>query len=83
MTSTRLSFQSSLLHLLQTLDCHTSLAGELLAATSKPILLPKKTIIIHQGESPCWAFFLISGICHASYLAQDGASVTKEFYWEQ
>lgn len=44
--------------------------------------LPTRHILLHQGQVAEDIYFLISGICHSSYLTDKGKEFSKEFYWE-
>ncbi|MDW6002815.1 Crp/Fnr family transcriptional regulator [Vibrio mangrovi] len=47
-----------------------------------PLDLPTRHILSHQGEVASHIYFVLEGICHASYLTDKGKSFSKEFYWE-
>lgn len=44
--------------------------------------LPTRHILVNQGERANEIYFLLSGVCHASYLTENGRQYSKEFYWE-
>ncbi|MDG2664597.1 Crp/Fnr family transcriptional regulator [Vibrio parahaemolyticus] len=50
--------------------------GDLLELTTRHILN-------HQGELSSHLYFIIEGLCHASYLTEHGKEFSKEFYWEK
>ncbi|MDF5512406.1 Crp/Fnr family transcriptional regulator, partial [Vibrio parahaemolyticus] len=45
--------------------------------------LPTRHILNHQGELSSHLYFIIEGLCHASYLTEHGKEFSKEFYWEK
>lgn len=45
--------------------------------------LPTRHILCHQGEFHSHIYFILEGLCHASYLTEQGKEFSKEFYWEQ
>ncbi|SJN57636.1 Cyclic nucleotide-binding domain protein [Vibrio ruber DSM 16370] len=55
---------------------------EALLAIATPLDLPTRHILSHQGEVASHIYFILEGICHASYLTDKGKSFSKEFYWE-
>lgn len=48
-----------------------------------PLELPTRHILVNQGEVPSHFYFVSQGICHASYLTEQGKEFSKEFYWEE
>ncbi len=44
--------------------------------------LPTRHILCHQGEFNTHIYFILEGLCHASYLTESGMELSKEFYWE-
>ncbi|MDW6091741.1 Crp/Fnr family transcriptional regulator [Vibrio rhizosphaerae] len=55
---------------------------EALVDIATPLDLPTRHILSHQGEVATHIYFVLEGICHASYLTDKGKSFSKEFYWE-
>ncbi|GEM77020.1 Crp/Fnr family transcriptional regulator [Vibrio sagamiensis] len=45
--------------------------------------LPTRHILHHQGEVSSHIYFVLEGLCHASYLTDKGKEFSKEFYWEK
>ncbi len=45
--------------------------------------LPTRHILCHQGELGSHIYFILEGLCHASYLTEQGKEFSKEFYWEK
>ncbi|MCC3855533.1 Crp/Fnr family transcriptional regulator [Vibrio parahaemolyticus] len=45
--------------------------------------LPTRHILSHQGEFSSHIYFILEGLCHASYLTEKGKEFSKEFYWEK
>ncbi|MDA0149516.1 Crp/Fnr family transcriptional regulator [Vibrio sp. LaRot3] len=45
--------------------------------------LPTRQILVEQGGSAQSIYFIVHGLCQASYLTEEGKSFSKEFYWEQ
>ncbi|MGR5302159.1 Crp/Fnr family transcriptional regulator [Vibrio alfacsensis] len=45
--------------------------------------LPTRHILNHQGECSSHIYFVLEGLCHASYLTDKGKEFSKEFYWEK
>ncbi|MBR9872998.1 MAG: Crp/Fnr family transcriptional regulator [Vibrionaceae bacterium] len=45
--------------------------------------LPTRHILCHQGEFGSHIYFILEGLCHASYLTEQGKEFSKEFYWEK
>ncbi|MGF1721570.1 Crp/Fnr family transcriptional regulator [Vibrio kyushuensis] len=45
--------------------------------------LPTRHILVNQGAHADGIYFVLDGICHASYLTEKGKEYSKEFYWEQ
>ncbi|WP_199438194.1 Crp/Fnr family transcriptional regulator [Vibrio owensii] len=45
--------------------------------------LPTRHILNHQGEFSSHIYFVLEGLCHASYLTDKGKEFSKEFYWEK
>jgi len=52
-------------------------------ANSKQCCFPKNTIVVHQGESMQFMYFIKKGIVRGFYLDEDGKEVTKCFSKEQ
>ena len=50
---------------------------------SSPLELPTRHILVNQGQMASHLYFVSHGICHASYLTEEGKTFSKEFYWEQ
>ncbi|MCK6263106.1 Crp/Fnr family transcriptional regulator [Vibrio sp. ZSDE26] len=44
--------------------------------------LPTRHILVNQGAHADGIYFVLDGICHASYLTEKGKEYSKEFYWE-
>lgn len=74
--------KSALAQFLQQHDADQATIDQALAA-AELMELPTRHILLNQGEYPEYAFFLITGICHACYLTADGHQFSKEFYWDQ
>ncbi|MBF9001723.1 MULTISPECIES: Crp/Fnr family transcriptional regulator [Vibrio] len=55
----------------------------LLCEHASLIELPTSHVFIHQGQNPQYAYFLQSGLCHASYLTAAGEEIGKSFFWEE
>ncbi|MGF1910132.1 Crp/Fnr family transcriptional regulator [Vibrio kasasachensis] len=53
-----------------------------LSQLAKPLELPTRHILIEQGANSDSFFFVLDGLCHASYLTEQGKEYSKEFYWE-
>ncbi|EOB1206666.1 Crp/Fnr family transcriptional regulator [Photobacterium damselae] len=53
-----------------------------LLASASLLELPTRHILTHQGEHNQSVYFLLEGLCRASYLTADGKEFSKEFYWE-
>ncbi|HCE2477072.1 Crp/Fnr family transcriptional regulator [Vibrio parahaemolyticus] len=45
--------------------------------------LPTRHILSHQGEFSSHIYFILKGLCHATYLTEKGKEFSKEFYWEK
>ena len=45
--------------------------------------LPTRHILVEQGANADSFYFVLDGLCHASYLTVQGKEFSKEFYWEQ
>ncbi|ANQ15968.1 Crp/Fnr family transcriptional regulator [Vibrio natriegens] len=45
--------------------------------------LPTRHILCNQGEFGSHIYFILEGLCHASYLTEQGKEFSKEFYWEK
>ncbi len=73
--------EQSLLSMLQAFGHDRDTANEILQQ-SEQIQIPAKTCLIRQGESLTHVFFLIEGVCQASYFTDHGKQFIKEFYWE-
>lgn len=54
-----------------------------LVALASPLELPTRHILVEQGASTETFYFVLEGLCHASYLTDQGKEFSKEFYWEQ
>lgn len=54
-----------------------------LLQTAKIIKYPANQTIIKQDEMAKFVYFILEGICNASYLTPQGKQFSKEFYWEQ
>ncbi|WP_299021464.1 Crp/Fnr family transcriptional regulator [uncultured Photobacterium sp.] len=52
-------------------------------ALAEPMELPTRHVLLNQGESPAYCYFLLEGSCHACYLTAEGKQFSKEFYWDQ
>ncbi|ROV62309.1 Crp/Fnr family transcriptional regulator [Vibrio ponticus] len=53
-----------------------------LSSLAKPLELPTRHILIEQGALADSFYFVLDGLCHASYLTEQGKEFSKEFYWE-
>ncbi|OLQ85398.1 Crp/Fnr family transcriptional regulator [Vibrio panuliri] len=53
-----------------------------LTSLAKPLELPTRHILIEQGVQAESFYFVLNGLCHASYLTAQGKEFSKEFYWE-
>ncbi|RJX72258.1 Crp/Fnr family transcriptional regulator [Vibrio sinensis] len=53
-----------------------------LTRLAKPLELPTRHILIEQGSLADLFYFVVDGLCHASYLTEQGKEFSKEFYWE-
>ncbi|PQJ83477.1 Crp/Fnr family transcriptional regulator [Aliivibrio sifiae] len=53
-----------------------------LIRSSKLDHLKPKHIIAKQNDNSKSFYFLLEGLCHASYLTEHGKEFSKEFYWE-
>ncbi|MEZ9230110.1 Crp/Fnr family transcriptional regulator [Vibrio amylolyticus] len=54
-----------------------------LIESSSLLELPTRHILVNQGAHAEGIYFVVEGICHASYLTEKGKEFSKEFYWEQ
>lgn len=50
--------------------------------SSKLEYLKPKHVIAKQNDDSKFFYFLLEGLCHASYLTEDGKAFSKEFYWK-
>lgn len=50
---------------------------------AETIQAPAKTILVRQGIKADKFYFLLSGLCHATYLTADGKQFSKEFFWKK
>lgn len=55
----------------------------LLCQLSEVIEFPARTALVHQGERSERVYFVIKGLCHASYYTAEGKQYSKEFYWKE
>lgn len=69
------------IHRLQCYD-FTAKEIEVLISKTKQTQLASKQIITKQDDMTDNLYFLIDGICHASYLTEHGKQFSKEFYWQ-
>ncbi|WP_162047292.1 Crp/Fnr family transcriptional regulator [Vibrio taketomensis] len=53
-----------------------------LTSLAKPLELPTRHILMEQGAITDSFYFVLDGLCHASYLTEQGREFSKEFYWE-
>ncbi|MDF2153189.1 Crp/Fnr family transcriptional regulator [Vibrio sp. CAU 1672] len=53
-----------------------------IAAHGEWLELPTRHILNHQGDFCSHIYFIQQGLCHASYLTENGKAFSKEFYWE-
>ncbi|WP_375752375.1 Crp/Fnr family transcriptional regulator [Vibrio sp. HN007] len=70
---------------LEQLESHNFTTNEIeeLSELVTPLDLPTRHILVNQGDTPTHFYFVLEGLCHASYLTNDGKQFSKEFYWEQ
>ncbi|CSB41640.1 cAMP-binding proteins-catabolite gene activator and regulatory subunit of cAMP-dependent protein kinases [Vibrio cholerae] len=54
-----------------------------LQSVAQPLELPTRHVLVAQGETTPFAYWVLAGLCHACYLTEEGKSFSKEFYWEQ
>lgn len=54
-----------------------------LVELASPLELPTRHILVEQGARANAFYFVLEGLCHASYLTEQGKEFSKEFYWEQ
>ncbi len=54
-----------------------------LQSVAQPLELPTRHVLVAQGETTPFAYWVLKGLCHACYLTEEGKSFNKEFYWEQ
>ncbi|GHW82556.1 hypothetical protein VCSRO104_2291 [Vibrio cholerae] len=54
-----------------------------LQSVAQPLELPTRHVLVAQGETTLFAYWVLAGLCHACYLTEEGKSFSKEFYWEQ
>lgn len=55
---------------------------EKLIRSSKLEYLKPKHVITKQNDHSKSFYFLLEGLCHASYLTEHGKAFSKEFYWQ-
>jgi len=56
---------------------------EQISQHASELQLPTRQILVEQGNALESIYFIVHGLCQASYLTQEGKSFSKEFYWEQ
>jgi len=47
------------------------------------IQAPAKAVLVRQGTQADKFYFLLNGLCHATYLTADGKQFSKEFFWKK
>ncbi|MGR6833031.1 Crp/Fnr family transcriptional regulator [Aliivibrio wodanis] len=55
---------------------------EKLIRNSKLEYLKPKHVVTKQNDDSKSFYFLLDGLCHASYLTEHGKEFSKEFYWK-
>lgn len=53
-----------------------------LGQVSQKKTLPSKHVLVPQDSMADTFYFLLDGICHATYLTDHGNQFSKEFYWQ-
>lgn len=54
-----------------------------LCKQAETIQVPAKTALVKQGSQADKFYFLLNGLCHATYLTADGKQFSKEFFWKK
>ncbi|WP_339673577.1 Crp/Fnr family transcriptional regulator [Dasania marina] len=56
--------------------------AQLCSQHAEAVELPSQTLLCKQGHTLEYAYYLVSGLCQAYYLTDEGKSFSKEFYWQ-
>ena len=56
--------------------------AQLYGQYAEAIALAPKTLLCKQQQAIEYAYYIVSGLCQAYYLTDEGKTFSKEFYWQ-